>query len=216
MEEWPALWNTRSEEFACRGLGALRHGNVELATSLGRELKFWQASGLVVTWLCNCCPSGGSQSTTVPFRYSAYRSKKALWILHDPKNATEQSFTVNSWSVISMHCLNRWRECMLNLMWKIPNISYRFCWLPLARIHSVFYPRWYLFCSYDVGGSYFISRFRGETRFSSVQFSRSVVSDSLRLHGLQHARPPCPSPTPGVHPNPCPSPTPRAYSNSCP
>ena len=41
-------------------------------------------------------------------------------------------------------------------------------------------------------------------RFSSVQFSRSVVSDSLRPHELQHARPPCPSPTPRVHPNPCP------------
>ena len=40
--------------------------------------------------------------------------------------------------------------------------------------------------------------------FSSVQFSRSVMSDSLRPHGLQHARPPCPSPLP------------RAYSNSCP
>ena len=39
----------------------------------------------------------------------------------------------------------------------------------------------------------------------SVQFSRSVVSNSLRPHELQHARPPCPSPTPGVHPNPCPS-----------
>ena len=35
--------------------------------------------------------------------------------------------------------------------------------------------------------------------FSSVQFSRSVVSDSLRPHELQHARPPCPSPTPRVH-----------------
>ena len=41
-------------------------------------------------------------------------------------------------------------------------------------------------------------------RQSSVQFSLSVVSDSLRPHGLQHARLPCPSPTP------------RAYSNSCP
>ena len=39
---------------------------------------------------------------------------------------------------------------------------------------------------------------------SSVQFIHSVVSDSLRLCGLEHARPPCPSPTP------------RAYSNSCP
>ena len=35
--------------------------------------------------------------------------------------------------------------------------------------------------------------------FSSVQFSRSVVSDSLRPHESQHARPPCRSPTPGVH-----------------
>ena len=41
-------------------------------------------------------------------------------------------------------------------------------------------------------------------RYFLVQFSRSVVSNSLRLHGLQHARPPCPSPTP------------RVYSNSCP
>ena len=38
----------------------------------------------------------------------------------------------------------------------------------------------------------------------SVQFSCSVVSDSLWLHEPQHTRPPCPSPTPRVHPNPCP------------
>ena len=41
-------------------------------------------------------------------------------------------------------------------------------------------------------------------QISSVQFSCSVVSNSLRPHELQDARPPCPSPTPGVHPNPCP------------
>ena len=40
-------------------------------------------------------------------------------------------------------------------------------------------------------------------RISSVQFSHSVMSDSLWPHEPQHARPPCPSPTPGVHPNPC-------------
>ena len=39
--------------------------------------------------------------------------------------------------------------------------------------------------------------------FSTVQFSRSVVSDSLWPHELQYARPPCPSLTAGVHPNPC-------------
>ena len=43
------------------------------------------------------------------------------------------------------------------------------------------------------------------TQFSSVQFSRSVVSDSLWPHELQHARPPCSSPSPGVHSVSCPS-----------
>ena len=41
-------------------------------------------------------------------------------------------------------------------------------------------------------------------QFSSVQFSHSVVSDSWQPNGLQHARPPCPSPTAGVYPNPRP------------
>ena len=41
-------------------------------------------------------------------------------------------------------------------------------------------------------------------QFSSVQFSRSVVSDCLQPHDLQHARPPCLSPTPRVHSNSCP------------
>ena len=39
---------------------------------------------------------------------------------------------------------------------------------------------------------------------SLAQFSCSVMSDSLRPHELQHARPPCPSPTTGVYPNSCP------------
>jgi len=40
--------------------------------------------------------------------------------------------------------------------------------------------------------------------FSTAQFRCSFVSDSLRLHGLQHSRPPCPSSTPGVYSNTCP------------
>ena len=40
-------------------------------------------------------------------------------------------------------------------------------------------------------------------QFSSVQFSRSVASYSLQPHGLQHPRPPCPSPTAGVYSNSC-------------
>ena len=41
-------------------------------------------------------------------------------------------------------------------------------------------------------------------KYFSFQFSHSVVLDSLQLHELQHARRPCPPPTPGVHPNRCP------------
>ena len=40
--------------------------------------------------------------------------------------------------------------------------------------------------------------------FSSVQFSPSVVSNSLRPHELKHSRPPCPSPSPGIHSDSCP------------
>ena len=47
--------------------------------------------------------------------------------------------------------------------------------------------------------------FENNETISSVQFSRSVVSDSLRPHGLQHARLPCPSPTSRVYSNSCPS-----------
>ena len=50
-------------------------------------------------------------------------------------------------------------------------------------------------------------------QFSSVQFSHSVVSDSLRPLEPQHARPPCPSPTAGVHSNPCPL---SRWCSSCP
>ena len=42
-------------------------------------------------------------------------------------------------------------------------------------------------------------------QFSSFQFSRSVMSNSLRPHELQHTRPPCPSPSPGIHSNSHPS-----------
>ena len=52
---------------------------------------------------------------------------------------------------------------------------------------------------FEVGTILFRFQFH---RYGSVQFSHSVVSDSLRCHEPQHARPPCSSPTSGVHPNP--------------
>ena len=58
-------------------------------------------------------------------------------------------------------------------------------------------------CCFLLRGVLWYSRF--QINFSSVQFSRSVVSNCLRPHGLQHARLPCPSPTPKACSNSCPS-----------
>ena len=54
-------------------------------------------------------------------------------------------------------------------------------------------------------GTLLWDHFKEPLMYYSVQFSRSVLSDSLRPHESQHARPPWPSPTPGVHSGSCPS-----------
>ena len=56
-------------------------------------------------------------------------------------------------------------------------------------------------CSHEIKRRFLLGRkvMTNLVQYSSVQFSRSVMSDSLRPHELQHPRPPCPSPTPGVH-----------------
>ena len=67
--------------------------------------------------------------------------------------------------------------------------------------HLIFlfrFPLWTLF-------SYRLEGILHTILLSSVQFSCSVMSNSLWPHESQHARPPCPSPTPGVHSNSCPS-----------
>ena len=89
-------------------------------------------------------------------------------------------------------------SCSLN-QWFYPNIS-------SSVIPCSFCPQ-----SCPVSGSFRISllfesggQSIGASASASVQFSRSVVSDSLWPHGLQHTRLPCPSPTPRVYSNTCP------------
>ena len=69
-------------------------------------------------------------------------------------------------------------------------------------------PMYYFFPKFHhPGRKYFYSflqSFQCALKYISVQFSYSVVSDSSKPHGLQHARPPCPSPTPGIYSNSCP------------
>ena len=72
--------------------------------------------------------------------------------------------------------------------------------LPFPSSRDHLWPRdwWPSSC---IAGSYFTTK----KHIDSVQFSCSVVSDSLGPHELQHARPPCPSPNPRVYSNSCPS-----------
>ena len=80
-------------------------------------------------------------------------------------------------------------------------------WSSLARDRNLaknaFYPTQRIPAGRDPGGEA-CRTVRAGLGLFSVQFSRSVMSDSLRPNGLQHARSPCPSPTPGVYSNSCP------------
>ena len=66
--------------------------------------------------------------------------------------------------------------------------------------HSVIYAVLLSYFKISISKNKIKSQFQYPQIFHSVQFSRSVMSNSLRPHGLQHARPPCSSPTPGVYP----------------
>ena len=74
------------------------------------------------------------------------------------------------------------------------------CSRPGSSIHGIFQARVLEWVTIAFSSSKFYSFL-----FSSVQFSRSVMSDFLWPHEPQPAKPPCLSPTPGVHPNSCPS-----------
>ena len=81
--------------------------------------------------------------------------------------------------------------------------------LHLMEMYCFFNPIWSFTAIHNVDGDFNIDSnlmrlmdiLIFQCFFQSVQFSHSVVSDSLRPHESQHTRPPCPSPTPGVHPD---------------
>ena len=78
------------------------------------------------------------------------------------------------------------------------------CFKPPTVYPTVFSP-WNFFLSpRSLSCTWYYTSLKSIGLKSVRQFSCSVESDSLPPHELQHARPPCPSPTPGVHPNSCP------------
>jgi len=79
-------------------------------------------------------------------------------------------------------------------------ISFRMDWLDLLAVQGTLKS----LLQHHSSKASIIQRSKCWDKSSSVQFSHSVVSDSLRPHERQHARPPCPSPIPRVYPNSCP------------
>ena len=70
----------------------------------------------------------------------------------------------------------------------------------IVKVHNIFKNVFYIEYMFIILFMIFLCLFQSKyTQFSSVQFICSVVSESLRPHELQHARPSCPSPSPGVH-----------------
>ena len=105
----------------------------------------------------------------------------------------------SEFQAIRPHCLPRFLGTVIPYSLRFPVINPIFSFSSCPYCHC-----WWRQCLCCVSICYhFYSRLLA--LISSVQFSRSVVSDSLRPHEPPHARPPWPSPTPGVHPKPCPS-----------
>ena len=86
-------------------------------------------------------------------------------------------------------------------------LNSRHCMNPITYLPSLYYQMSKILNFSFLQWVFYICIFFFHTKiicFGSVQFSLSVMFDSLWPHEPQHTRPPCPSPTPGVHPNPCP------------
>ena len=96
-----------------------------------------------------------------------------------------------------VHCSVLCLQHLISVFRSTPNVA---MWFTTCFSHSLYVPG-FVCCTLYV--LYFTHLYTPGLTLS-VQFSRSVMSDSLRPHELQHTRPPCPSPTPGIHPNPCP------------
>ena len=105
---------------------------------------------------------------------------------HEPSNFS--FFSISGWGIDLNYCDTEWFTLETN------------------RDHSVIFEIASKYCisdSFVDYEGYSISP-KGFLPTEVVHFSPLVMSNSLRPHGLQHSRPPCPSPTPGVYPNSCP------------
>jgi len=161
----------------------------------------WQLWGVLVEYFVDC-PSnwiGHMLSSWLDWSYGVFGSTPQRW----------RSLLITLYQQVNdIPMLSLVRLTMI-IWWRRVFARFLHCNVSIFPFYSLFFgseslgPAWKgrkVLCSCSIWNSFV----REIYLLSSVQFSRSVVSDSLRPHKLQHARPPCPSPTPRIHPNPCP------------
>ena len=131
----------------------------------------------------------------------------SLWIYIDRCSTEDNHFPLrlrNLWINPAIKLINVWNEFD-----RFDPRKCKFCHFPY-RINNVFYT---LFSSCSLSRQGELQKIllygpwilvRAQRRIWGLKFSHSVMSDSLRPHGLQHTRHPCPSPTPRGYPNSCP------------
>ena len=154
-----------------------------------------------------------------PVRIPPRLGIRVPWLWQDPHTWFRLPSTLHLLSLPELECLCSDQPCPENIKKKKNIYIYIYSTpssVPLALAfvmpseHHLFLPS--LVHSFSFGSELSYIKSLGiawcgistQRAFSSVQFSHSVVSNSLRPCELQHIRPPCPSPTPGVHPNSCP------------
>ena len=144
--------------------------------------------------------------TPSQFLYYPKGSLKALWVMVTQQCTAAGNLKFDTspfWMILCLFHLWTFFTSSFGLGWQLPVMilgpSLSFALYPSFPIPVNFLCRPRLAVSLS---GFFSFRF---CRFSSAQFSRSVMSDSLWPHESEHARPPYPSPTPGVHSDSCPS-----------
>ena len=147
-----------------------------------------------------------------------YKRERGIKNMYLPHYLSTSSFYLSTWFhqfdqtfELLQICCNQQNECYLNFLSQHNHLVANF--LYCAGIYMCMYV--YIYILYIYTYIYILDLIslssmtaqpqRGKICECSVQFSLSVMSDPLRPHESQHARPPCPSPTPGVYSNSCPS-----------
>ena len=126
------------------------------------------------------------------------KTKTNKWYVVGGEIGMEWNFwALFKWSSLSIH-----RVSVPGSQW-IPNWE---GWSPLHKNGIVTYAHLLIYFKSSLDYLYYLIQckcYLNNCKYNIVQFSRSVMSDSLRPHEPKLARPPCPSPTPRIHPNPC-------------